>query len=235
MIPLWLLREEIRMFLWRRGFDIVRRFRLADILFTKNIDVVVDVGANEGQFGTQIRRLGYQGKIISFEPSQTSFRRLQQRTAEDRNWRAFCVGLGAKREERDLNVAAESVFSSFLDSVRDSEVSGLSGPSQTQRVLVERLDSLLPGVCDASDRLFLKTDTQGFDHQVLAGAAGILGQVEGIQIELSLKPFYRGQPSIDETIELLRGKGFALWSIQPVFTDRHTGRMREVDGIFWRE
>lgn len=33
-----------------------------------NINVIFDIGANVGQFSSEIRRKGYTGKIISFEP-----------------------------------------------------------------------------------------------------------------------------------------------------------------------
>jgi hypothetical protein len=57
------LRDEIRMRLWRRGLDVVRRFRLVPALASRNINVVIDVGANEGQYGMQLRRLGYRGGL----------------------------------------------------------------------------------------------------------------------------------------------------------------------------
>lgn len=229
------LRDEIRMRLWRRGLDVVRRFRLVPALASRNINVVIDVGANEGQYGMQLRRLGYRGRIISFEPNNGSFQTLRRVTAKDKHWQAFCLAVGDKHEEREFNLAAESVFSSLLSSAKETNIAGLTKLSEKQRTVVERLDSLLPQLCTGTDRFFLKTDTQGFDQRVVAGAAGILNQIEGIQIELSLAPFYQNQPLISETIEFLREKGFALWAVQPVFTDRITGRTRELDGIFWRE
>lgn len=229
------LRDEIRMLLWKRGLDVVRRFRLVPALSSRNINVLIDVGANAGQFALQLRRLGYQGRIISFEPNKEMFQTLQRLTAEDERWQAFCVAGGDKQEEREFNVAAESVFSSFLSRATETNIAGPTKPSEKQSIIVERLDSLVPGLCAATDRIFLKTDTQGFDHQVVGGAAGILNQIEGVQIELSLKPFYQGQPLIAETIQFLREKGFALWAVQPVFTDRALGRTIELDGIFWRE
>jgi FkbM family methyltransferase len=229
------LRDEIRMQLWRRGLDVVRRFRLVPSLAHRGISVVIDVGANEGQYGMQLRRLGYRGRIISFEPNKESFRRLRQLAARDNSWETFGLALGDKTEERNLNITVESVFSSFLESAREQDVAGLAASAERQKIPVERLDNLLPQLCAVTDRVFLKTDTQGFDHQVVEGAGGVLDQLQGIQIELSLAPFYQNQPLIGDTIEFLREKGFALWAVQPVFTDWITGRTRELDGIFWRE
>ena len=229
------LRDEVRILLWKNGLDMVRRAQLSRVLVKRGIHVVIDVGANEGQFANQLRRLGYSGRIISFEPSGESFRRLQQLAKRDPNWEIHCLALGDRDEERNLNIAPQSVFNSLLDTAQQDAAAGLSSSQRIQQTSIRRLDDILPNVCTSNEKLFLKTDTQGFDHEVTACASGILAQIQGIQIELSLRPLYRGQPRIDESIQLLRDRGFALWSIHPVFTDRMAGRTIEVDGIFWRE
>src|ERR1700737_2379640 len=103
------LRGEIRMLLWKRGLDVVRRFQLGTTLSTSRIHVVIDVGANQGQFALQLRRLGYVGRIISLEPNKASFRKVQRLTARDNNWEAFCFAVGDKNEEREMNIASHSV------------------------------------------------------------------------------------------------------------------------------
>ena len=59
----------------RTNFDIVHvsgqhtlRTHLMSVLQDYNIDTVLDVGANEGQFGAELRNLGFRGDIHSFEP-----------------------------------------------------------------------------------------------------------------------------------------------------------------------
>lgn len=59
-----------------------RRVRdLFDFLDTRSIDVVLDVGANIGQFGQSLRAGGYRGKIVSFEPVKAAFDVLSRRAA----------------------------------------------------------------------------------------------------------------------------------------------------------
>lgn len=41
---------------------------LRSMLRLHQIDLVLDVGANRGQFARLVRRLGYAGEIVSFEP-----------------------------------------------------------------------------------------------------------------------------------------------------------------------
>src|SRR6185436_11072287 len=69
------IRHQFRKFLWKTGYDlfkfdvshpVMRRRKLLEFY---NINVVLDVGANFGQFAEQLRYdVGYGGKIVSFEP-----------------------------------------------------------------------------------------------------------------------------------------------------------------------
>jgi hypothetical protein len=60
----------------RLGLDVrqVRRHpSLNDFLAHRNVQVLYDVGANIGQFGSKVRQRGYTGKIVSFEPVSSVF------------------------------------------------------------------------------------------------------------------------------------------------------------------
>src|SRR5476649_785985 len=50
------------------------------------IDLVLDIGANEGQFGQQLRRCGYGGRIVSFEPVEDVHATLSAAASGDRLW-----------------------------------------------------------------------------------------------------------------------------------------------------
>ena len=65
------------------GYELIKerkspslRSHLRNVFDRYRIDVVLDVGANLGQFGTMIRKAGYRGHIYSFEPVTASFERL---------------------------------------------------------------------------------------------------------------------------------------------------------------
>ena len=62
------------------GYDISRKKKssnlsshLALILKQLDVNLVLDVGANTGQFGSLLRGCGYNGDIFSFEPTKESF------------------------------------------------------------------------------------------------------------------------------------------------------------------
>ena len=55
---------------WRRNF--------VNELRSLGVDVVLDVGANSGQYASRLREAGFDGRIASFEPLSGPFSRLQR-------------------------------------------------------------------------------------------------------------------------------------------------------------
>src|SRR5690242_8065586 len=92
-----------------RSHPLARRMRL---LATHGIDVVLDVGANIGQYGEELRRLGYRGRIVSFEPMSAAFAELQARAQADGRWQVIHAGLGAQAGTARINLAGNSASSS---------------------------------------------------------------------------------------------------------------------------
>jgi len=183
------------------------------------VDCVLDVGANDGQYARMLRRIGYRGHIVSFEPVPASVRVLRSRAARDGRWTVLPYALGAADGEGMIHVARESQLSSLLP-VNDFGARTFPGLSDTvarEPVRVRRLDAVfgeLPGV--AGGQVFLKTDTQGSDLAVLGGAAGCLERISGLQVELSLRPVYTGAPDFARSVRAIRDAGFEPTGLFPV-------------------
>src|SRR4051794_23129302 len=103
----------IRDFMRRAGIDLVRypyssdpAKRWVQMFGHHGIDLVLDVGANDGGFAGDIRAFGYTGRIVSFEPLAEAFAGLCRRAAVDEKWSGVQAALGARREALDINVAA---------------------------------------------------------------------------------------------------------------------------------
>ena len=56
---------------------------IEEVLRYCRIDTAIDVGANTGQFGALLRRIGFRGHIYSVEPVRAAFETLSERSAAD--------------------------------------------------------------------------------------------------------------------------------------------------------
>jgi FkbM family methyltransferase len=208
---------------------------LSRLLERHGIDVVLDVGANAGQFARRIRAMGYRGRIVSFEPLAQAFDKLVANTQTIGNWQAVRLALGDKEGTRDIFVAGNSQSSSFLEMLpRHVQAEPKSAYRGTEQVNVRCLDSIYGDYCGEGDRCLLKVDVQGFEDAVLRGAAKSIGRCIGLQLELSVVPLYEGALTMTEMIDRLAAQGFALADLQTGFVDPQSGELLQVDGTFVR-
>lgn len=133
--------------------DYLRRLRLKAILEKYQINIVLDVGANEGQFAADLRHIDYKGRIVSFEPIASAFAVLKQASLSDPNWDVHQIALGSHNGEQKINVADVSVFTSFLKSNSwcEQEFGKNSLGSKEEIVIVRRLDEVLQETVDKLD------------------------------------------------------------------------------------
>ena len=238
------IKRLIRSALNAVGYDI-HRFsasesswaQLSRLLAAQQIDFVIDVGANAGQYAQQLRFLDYRGDILSFEPMQNAHAKLQQASKNDPRWQAAtraCVG--DREGSITLQVSANNESNSVLDVLPASvDAAPQSQCVRREEVPMTTLDAYFRKQPPRAGAVsFLKLDVQGFEHQVLAGARETLAWCRGIQCELSLVPLYKDQLLLTEMLVLLRDLGFELHAMLPGFTDERTGRSLQMDGIFFR-
>lgn len=227
----------------RIGIDIRRHrsqtpesVRLAAMLASHGVDLVFDIGANIGQFSQSLRAAGYKGQLVSFEPLSIAHAQLLRVSQGDVQWEiAPQVAVGAREGEIDIHVSGNSVSSSALEML-DSHSKAAPGSAYvgSERVRLSRLDTLALDYMRPNTVPFIKIDTQGYEDQVLAGATNLLDRVSGLQLELSFVPLYEGQQLFDALVERLRALGFSIWAIWPGLCDPRSGRMLQVDAIFFR-
>jgi FkbM family methyltransferase len=187
---------------------ISERQTLAKLLAELRIDCVVDVGANEGQYARLLRRLRFDGLILSFEPNPEVFGMMQSAFAGDRAWRGYNCALGSSDEELDFHISEHSQISSFLPG---SELFH-SKTVRIARVPVKRLDAFLPTILPDWEkrRVFLKCDTQGFDLEVVKGCAGVMSALHGLQSEIAVQSLYQGMPRYLEALSFYESLGYVL-------------------------
>jgi FkbM family methyltransferase len=236
------LRNKLRSLAASVGYDIRRSsiYTSAELRFQRlfslhRFDLVLDVGANSGQFATECRAGGYRGEILSFEPSATAHAALLRASASDPLWNvAPRMALGASSGEIEINIAANSFSSSILPML-DTHLAAAPESSYIEKEKVQlcRLDDALPDI-GSGRRIFLKLDVQGYESQVLAGAPQLLSRVLAVQLEMSLTPLYEGELLMLDMCSNMLRHNFELWDLSPGFRDSATGRLLQIDGIFTR-
>jgi FkbM family methyltransferase len=201
-----------------------------------NINVVYDVGANTGQYGKLLRRLGYRGRIISFEPLPDAFAKLQQASSQDGSWSAWNIGIGDENGEKYINVSKNSVSSSFQGMLPSHvENSPDSAYVRREKAVVRTMETVFAEHHRPGDITLLKIDTQGFERNVLEGAKKILALVTAIQMEMSLSQTYENEPYFLDMIDFLSRYDFKLFSIEPGHMNKRSGQMYQADGIFFKK
>jgi FkbM family methyltransferase len=237
------MKRFIRRSLHRLGWDL-RRFnpndshwaQLVRQLEIHDVNVVLDVGANVGQFAGRLRDSGFRGRIISFEPLASAHAELKRQSRWDHNWIvAPRAAIGDRDGRITINVSGNSVSSSVLSMLaRHVLAEPTSQPVSCEEVDLQQLDTIAEDNISDRDRPFLKLDVQGFEYQVLQGASHFLDRVVGVQMEMSLVPLYDGERLFDPMLHELQDRGFELWSLIPGFVDPNNGRLLQVDGVFFR-
>jgi len=216
----------------RRRPDNIHSTR-AGLLRRVGVGSVIDVGANEGQWAGMVLERGYAGPLLSLEPGSDAFRALAARASAHPGWQVERCAAGAARATLSLNVAGGTYASSFLPTESWVAEGSEFARASSEDVQVEPLDDVvvrhgLPGPH------LLKIDTQGFEREVLAGAGAVLERTAVLEIELSFRSLYAGQPRAHEMLALIDAAGFGLVGLYPGYLDPVTGDALELDGLFVR-
>jgi FkbM family methyltransferase len=211
--------------------DYKRRF----LLQRCGVDVVLDVGANVGQYVRRLRSMGYSSRVVSFEPIRAAYEQLSIIAKVDPRWECFHLALGGSDSEMSLNISRDLVSSSLLP-VSERYVRAVPNGVRIDRETVRlvRLDSLSGKLLRPDERAHLKLDVQGYELEVLLGATDTLKHVYSIESEMSLVPLYKGQYLIADIVQFLNGRGFDLIWLERGFIDPHSGYLLQVDGLFQR-
>jgi FkbM family methyltransferase len=237
------LKTSVRKLFHRAGYDFHRlipemnaTFQVSQGLLRFGVDLVLDVGANAGQFGRELRSMGYRGRIVSFEPLSGAHQRLRDSAKSDPAWTVMdrCA-VGDRDGDVTINIAGNSVSSSLLP-MTDAHLSAARSSAYVgqEQVRLVRLDSVASAHLASARAPFLKIDTQGYEWAVLDGADSLLPRLTGVLCELSLVPLYEGQHLWLDVIHRLGTAGFRTWAVQPGFTDHRDGRTLQLDALFFR-
>lgn len=235
-----IIRKLIRPF----GVDIVRypyRLSTADgdymrLLNHYNIDLIFDVGANIGQYALGTFNMGFKGKVISFEPMSKEYANLMEKCKGYPNWViAPQMAIGNTNGFIDINISENSESSSILQlkdyTLKNSPTTKFIG---SEKVRIATISSVSGEYLANSPNAFLKIDVQGYEEQVLLGAADVIDKIKGLHLEFSLIPLYSGEKTMLDILKMVYDFGFEPHYFIPHTTIDANGRLMQIDGVFFR-
>ena len=229
-----MLKPIIKRALRKAGYQLsARKPGFADLMRHHGIATVLDVGANEGQYGAELREHRFAGDIISFEPIAAVYDRLKSRAARDPRWTTVHKGVGDRDERRSINVSDATVFSSFLGlSAYSADKFVTARTLRTEDVDVVRLDTYLVQAPLPPGPAYLKIDTQGFEKEVLFGAGASLGHFKLVQAELAVRQLYQDQDDWLFIIRWMEERGFRVVAAKENGFDHDRVELLELDIVF---
>ncbi|HPO44281.1 MAG TPA: FkbM family methyltransferase [Spirochaetota bacterium] len=224
------------------GLDLRRYSSTEEFWFKKfierhNIGLVLDVGANKGQYHSFLRHAGYAGRVISFEPLSEAYSELLMKSRTDPLWDIVprCA-VGESDGIIELNVSKNGVSSSILpirkvhlDNAPDSRYIG------AEKVECFSLKSLWPALKMVGDTpVLLKIDSQGYEDRILRGLGEFVAGVAAVQLELSSVELYSGQLLLPDMIKEMSEYGYRMEALFPAFISPKTGQVLQYEGFFVR-
>ena len=229
------IRKYGKAILRKLGYDLTR-LETPDYIFQKllklyNINKILDIGANKGQFAELMFLSGFKGKIISFEPQQQPFSLIPDKP----NWQKVNIALGNFNGKTIINISKYDVCSSILNNNQT-----LTGEYDAARYIaqeqieVRKLDNIYNQYVQEQDNVLLKLDVQGYERQVMLGSQEFISNhVKGMYVEMHTEPLYENEPPMEDQISYIKKKGFELVAIHSDFIT-NSGKTLGYNGLFFK-
>ena len=204
-------------------------------LRNRNINTILDVGANTGQFARMIHQALPSAMIYSFEPLGDCYEELVMSMKDVRNFRAFKFALGGGQFETHMHRSEFSPSSSILQ-MGELHRQAFPQTSRTkeERISVRALDDVVPDLeCD--DNLLIKLDVQGYEDRVINGARKVLARASVLIVETSFERLYDDQPLFDAIFDMLRQLDYKYHGSLSQLRNPLDGSVLQADSIFIKE
>ena len=200
---------------------------LLDLVERSDINYIIDVGSNKGQFYTLLRSIGFKGEVELFEPLIECKESIIRLIKKDKLVRFNGFALGDKEGRLDFHVTRNNVSSSLLMPVDTSKV------ARSYQVDLRTLDSLDLNLT-AYSKVLLKIDAQGYERNVIMGALRSLTFIDYILLELSMSAQYVGEVEMIPMFEYMKNQGYSPIFIYPGVTNK-SNEVIQYEVIFKRD
>jgi FkbM family methyltransferase len=208
--------------LTREPFSDIRR------LIDAQGPIVFDVGANTGQTIDKLSSCLPSSHIHAFEPTKSVFNELKAKWQNRSNVHLNNVAVGSKIGRRRFFENSHSVMNSFLPLGADGWGDIISMPeielTTIDRYCAER------GIAKID---LLKSDTQGFEMEVINGAKSMIRNTHLVYMEMNFARLYEKMATFDELYRAMTDNNFGLVALYEF--NYKNDRLGWVDALFINE
>lgn len=197
----------------------------------RQFDLILDVGANEGQFAIMIRKIFPETNLRLFEPLPDCMSKLESLRELLNPAQFYYYALGDKNSTTVMFANDFSPSSSILPMTNlHREIWEESKHDKKIEIKVCKLDDIWKiEKFSYYSKILLKIDVQGYEMNVLKGAKSVLKHIDTIVLEINFKNFYEGQCSFEVIHSFLSEHGFHFSGIMEQFFDSKDGSILFAD------
>lgn len=200
-----------------------RQLKQWQLLLNFDIQTIIDIGANEGQFVSMIRTFCPEAHIYSFEPLPEIYEKLCIQHSSDSNITAINLGLSDYSGKTRMFQSSFSPSSSLLPM---AELHRSEWPQSAEQTIVDvqivRLDDWIENnSIPLKPDCLIKLDVQGHELSVLKGGEKTIRKAKLVIVEVSFYELYEQQPLFDTIYKSLCSLGFIYrGSIEQHYSDK---------------
>jgi FkbM family methyltransferase len=187
--------------------------------------VIFDVGANVGQSALEYTEKFPNAEIHSFEPVAANYQKLLEATGRNPKLHAYKLGMGERAGSVDIHV---NQFSTTCSIKHGDPQAGL------ESIELETLSGFMDKQ-NVSTVDFLKLDTEGYELEVLAGAAKVLEEQRIHFLYIECEPVSTGRKfvSLEALGTLMNRFGYRPFGLYEQQTEWDgTNALRYINAVF---
>lgn len=209
------------------------------LIHKRGINLVLDIGAGSGHFCSELRRSGYDQRIVSFEPRRVNYSLLRKTALDDAKWETVQCALGNKDGIVEIHcehTLPAQISGSFKDTatLTDSLSPVQACTSLCEDVVMSRVSTLLPAFRRNSETVLVRINVPGSEQMILQGSNAALENIDAFHIHISLKNNVSGLSALEDITRVMQDLGYDCVSIQPGSIDAHSGTMLHAGVTFAR-
>ena len=191
--------------------------------------VILDVGANRGEWSRHIKTVFNEADFFLIEPQVEMKPFLDKFCADFPGSKWFLVGAGRESGELSLTIWDDLAGSSFLpqESEQFTHFANRIVPIVTIDELICKQAMPIPDL--------VKMDVQGFEIEALNGATRCFGATELFIIEVSFFHFLPEQPLFYEVVHFMHNQGYVVYDVPRLSFRPLDGALAQADICFAKQ